>query len=97
MIQQFNPGSFYLFHKTDVVGNSIEDIIINGEKLDLKYLSISSSNTDEFLNDIYKNEQKYPYLTKIFDSSESGFQYYNVKTFEINFDIFYITNSELKK
>jgi len=41
----------------------------------------------EFIQDIYHNEEKYPYLVKKFDSKNFGLKY-NVKIFEINYERF---------
>ena len=44
-------------------------------------------NRPEFLKDVFKNEEKFPYLIKIYDSSEHGFKY-NLKIFSINYEKF---------
>ena len=41
----------------------------------------------EFLKDVFENEEKYPYLTKIYDSSEHGFEYH-LKIFRIDYEKF---------
>ena len=46
----------------------------------------SNENRPEFLRDVFQNEEKYMYLNKIYDSSESEFSYH-VKVFEINYNI----------
>jgi len=43
----------------------------------------------KFLNDVFYNEDKFPYLTIKYDSQEHGFQYH-VKVFKINYDKFNI-------
>jgi len=40
-----------------------------------------------FVKDIFQNEDKFPYLTKIYDSNDDGFDYH-VKIFKINFEKF---------
>ena len=35
--------------------------------------------------DIYSNEEKYPFLKKVFDSDNHDYQKYGVKIFEINY------------
>ncbi len=40
-----------------------------------------------FLNDIFVNEKKYPYLTKVFDSKDFDYSY-RLKIFEVNYDEF---------
>jgi len=44
-------------------------------------------NRPDFLNDIYFDEQKYPYLVKEFDSAELGFSY-RVKIYKIDYGKF---------
>ena len=50
------------------------EIILDGDNLDSK-----------FLQDVFYNEKKYPYLIKIYDSKEHGF-IHHVKVFEIDYD-----------
>ena len=40
-----------------------------------------------FLNDIFLNEEKYPYLTKVFDSKDFDYSYH-LKIFEVKYDEF---------
>ena len=46
-----------------------------------------NSNRVEFLKDVFKNEEEYAYLTKIYDSSEKGYDYH-LKIFKINYEKF---------
>ena len=48
----------------------------------------NNTNRPEFLFDVYDNEEKYPYLEKVFDSEESGYKKFKVKVFEIDYDKF---------
>ena len=41
----------------------------------------------EILNDIFENENKYPFAIKEFDSLESGFNYH-MKIFKIDYEKF---------
>ena len=41
----------------------------------------------QFLKDVFKNEEKFPYLTKIYDSIEQGYDYH-LKIFRINYEKF---------
>ena len=56
----------------------------------LKY--IISNETPGFLHPItdalYYNYEQYPYLKKIFDSSNQGFEKLKVKVFEIDYEKF---------
>ena len=42
---------------------------------------------NQIFNDVYYNEQNYPFIKKIFDSHDSEFDYH-VKIFEINYELF---------
>ena len=44
-----------------------------------------NSNRAEFLKDVFKNEEKYSYLTKVYDSSEHGYEYH-LKIFRIDYE-----------
>lgn len=46
-----------------------------------------NSNLPEFLLDVYYNEEKYEYLSKEFDSKDSGFKHH-IKIFKIDFQKF---------
>jgi hypothetical protein len=39
------------------------------------------------LKDVFKNEEKFPYLTKIYDSSEHSYEYH-LKIFRIDYKKF---------
>lgn len=70
---------------------SIKEGIKNGRERNLSYLVVDSLNTklnrNPILNDVFYHEEKYPYLVKIFDSSEHGYKYH-VKVFKIDYDRF---------
>lgn len=72
-------------------GQSVEDGIQNGREKGLSYLVVDSQNTKSsrksFLNDVFYHEEKYPYLTKVFDSREHG-NNYHVKIFKIDYQKF---------
>ena len=52
-----------------VTGNTLEELVTNGEAKRLIYMTITEKGSYffPFLNDLYYNEQKYPYLEKIFE------------------------------
>ena len=87
------PNELNIHTKTNA--NTIDAFIANADHLDIKYLSVGPKNDVSFFDDVYANEQDYPYLKIIFDSKKSGFEKYEVKLFEINYDIFskFINNS----
>ena len=70
---------------------SVENLLTIGNTKDLRYI-ISNENDKglfhKYVNDIYSNEEKYPYLTKIFDSTEQEMKFLKIKIFEINYEKF---------
>ena len=76
--------------RLQLYGSSIDEIILDGEKLDLNYLVIDDKNVDlNFLDQIYLKEDVYPYLTKVFDSNNAGYEKLKVKVFKIDYEQFY--------
>jgi len=73
--------------------NSLEDFLVENEDKGLKHIvTDNTKNRLEFLKKVFYNEVDYPYLTKIYDSKEDGFEYH-LKIFEINYNQF----NELRK
>ena len=63
---------------------SINDFFKKVHSNKINYISIGDKNDFKFLDEIYLNEEKFPYLQKIYDSQNNGYQKYNVKLFKIN-------------
>ena len=78
----------------NVSGKTIEELVTNGEARELKYIGIleKGSYFYPFLNDLYNNEEKYPYMEKIFDSDEMNYNEFKIKAFEINYKKFHELN-----
>ena len=76
--------------KITISGNSLDEIISKGESYNLKYIVSNeiSYGYQDFINEIYNNENNYPYLKKIFDSKQHGFQKLQIKVFEIDYKKF---------
>jgi len=74
-----------------IYGKTIEELISNGEEHGLKYIAIPGEGAYyfPFLDDVYENEGKYPYLIKVFDSDERGLKKFKVKAFEIDYEKFH--------
>ena len=72
--------------KYDNIEEFIEKNRING----LTHIIVDKgdSRTDIF-NDIFPNEEKYTYLTKIFDTFDNGYKDYHAKIFVIDYNEFY--------
>jgi len=82
------PGSVT---QTIVSEKSLDELILNGKEDGLKYIAVKKDETFihlHFLDDVYANEGNYPYLKKVFDSNEKGFQKLKVKVFEIDYKKF---------
>jgi hypothetical protein len=68
--------------------NSVENFIMKYEKFGLSHIVTDGKNHGtKFTNDIFYNEFNYPYLIKIYDSTENGYEY-KVIIFEINYEKF---------
>ena len=76
--------------RLQLFGSSINEIILDGEKLGLSYLVIDDKNVNlNFLDQIYLKEDEYTYLTKVFDSNNAGYEKLKVKVFKIDYEQFY--------
>ena len=83
---KINPN----FKRNYINAESIENLLTIGNTKNLKYI-ISNENKGffhKYVNDIYSNEEKYPYLTKIFDSTEQEMKVLKIKIFEIDYEKF---------
>ena len=68
--------------------DSLKDFIDKNRKEGLEHLVVDGSKDRAiFLNDIFINDEKYQYLTKIFDSTDLGFSYH-VKMYKIEYEEF---------
>jgi hypothetical protein len=68
--------------------NSLIEFIKQNKKQGLSHIIVDEKYTDKiFLQDIFDNEIKYPYLIKKMDSNENGFTYH-VKIFKIDYKKF---------
>lgn len=82
--KQTNVDRIYIYAK------SIDDLVSRGESLDLKYLVSNKQKGyfHQYVDTIYDNEEKYPFLKKVFDSNDYGFKKLKVKIFEIDYKKF---------
>jgi hypothetical protein len=68
---------------------TFEEYISDNKKNGLEYVIVDKGDwRSKFLVDVFKNEEKYPYLIKIFDSKDNGYKNYHAKIFKINFEEF---------
>jgi len=83
---EINPN----FQRSYIYAESIENLLTISSTDNLRYI-VSNENAGFFhtyVNEIYSNEEKYPYLTKIFDSNEQGMKFLKIKIFEIDYEQF---------
>lgn len=65
---------------------SLEDYIKFGKQQGLTNLVVDDSKSrPDFLSDVYYHDDKYPFLTKIFDSSDHGFKYH-LRIYKIDYN-----------
>ena len=78
------------YQEIGVSASNIEDLILKGEPLTLNYLISNQHDTFyyPFVDQVYHNEEQYPYLIKIFDSHEYGYEKLKIKVFEIDYEKF---------
>ena len=100
-----DPGAYYLFEfnkeninlmPTVLYAKSLEDFIEVSYEYELNYISINKKGVILFypyLDEIYENEDKFPYLTKVFDTENEGFEKLKAKVFEIDYKIFHELNN----
>ena len=100
-----NPGAYYMFEfnsenvnlmPTMLYAKSLEDFIAVSDEYELNYISINKKDVILFypyLDEIYENEDKFPYLTKVFDTENEGFEKLKAKVFEIDYKKFYQLNN----
>ena len=75
-----------------IFASNIDEFMTESKKYNMKYISISKNGMEgtkfwyPYLLDLYDDEQKYNFLKKVFDSSKEGYQKFNVKIFEINYN-----------
>jgi hypothetical protein len=78
------------FKRSSIYAESIEDLLTIGSDHNLRYV-VSNENPGffhKYVDEIYFNEEKYPYLIKIFDSNEQGMKFIKIKIFEIDYKQF---------
>ena len=64
------------------------EYILQNKNADLTHIIVDDKEDRvEFLKMVFDNEEEFPYLVKIFDSSKLGYNY-KVKIFEIDYTIF---------
>ena len=67
--------------------NTLEEYIKSSKERGLTHLVVESKNKSLFLDDVFYNDSKYPYLIKQYDSIEQGFKT-QIRIYKINYDYF---------
>ena len=63
---------------------SLESFIKNSKEKGLTHIVVNGDKNNKFLNDVFYNEEKYPYLIKKYDSLNNGFKI-QIKVYEIDY------------
>ena len=63
------------------------EYIKNSRDSELSHLVVFENDKQEFLNDVFLNSEKYPYLQLEFDSRNNGFSN-NILIYKIDYEIF---------
>ncbi|MGI0063236.1 MAG: hypothetical protein ACREBA_12360, partial [Nitrosotalea sp.] len=90
--QKWPSLSSNVLQKTNIIPtqgfDSLENYIKSSENKGLTDLIIDDNhNQPKFLGDLFDEKTKYPYLKKVFDSSNLKYEYH-VKIYRINYEIF---------
>lgn len=77
--------------RISVYGENIRELLENGEKRGLTHIMVTPESTSffDFVNQLYFEENKYPFLTLVYDSTYFDHKYFHVKVFEINYSEFH--------
>ena len=91
----FNKENINLIPIT-LYAKSLEDFIGVSYEYELNYISINKNGVEDifypYLDEIYENEEKFPYLRKVFDTEQEQFEKLKAKVFEIDYKIFHELN-----
>ena len=81
----------------ELYAKSLEGFIEVSDEYELKYISINKNDIHtrySYLNEIYENEESFPYLRKVFDTEKEGFEKFKTKVFEIDYEKFYLIKNK---
>jgi len=69
---------------------SIDEFVLLSEEYDVRYFSVNKEGVADpiysYLDEIYENDEKYPYFNKVFDSEPHGYEKFLVKVFQFNYE-----------
>ncbi len=67
---------------------TLNELLIESKKIGITHLIVDGKDSrPDFLNSIYQNDENYPFLERIYDSTEHGLEYH-VKIYLINYEYF---------
>ncbi len=67
---------------------TLNELLIESKKIGITHLIVDGKDSrPDFLNSIYQNDENYPFLERIYDSTEHGLEYH-VKIYLINYEHF---------
>ena len=79
-----------LFTDESIKYDNLEEFIEKNRINGLTHLIVDKGDSRTgIFDDIFLNEEKYTYLTKIFDTFDNGYKDYHGKIFEIDYNEFY--------
>ena len=73
-------------------GKSIHEMISYGKSINAKYILVDIDNNEYFLDDLYNEKIKEPFLITIFDTQEQGFKKIKIKIFQIDYSQYDLKN-----
>jgi len=86
--KELDKGSAYLSGCIKYEYTSVNEFVNAGKKQGLTHIVVDKNpNRPEFLKDVFRDEEGFPYLIKIYDSSEHGYEYH-LKIFRIDYEKF---------
>ena len=95
---EFNKKNINLIPINLLYAKSLEDFIDLSYEYELNYISINKNGVEEifypYLDEIYENEENFPYLRKVFDTEKEGFEKFKTKVFEIDYEEFYLIKNK---
>ena len=73
-------------------GKSIHEMISHGKSINAKYILVDTDNSQSFLDNIFNEKIDTPFLIKIYDTKEQGFNQIDIKIFEIDYSLYDLDN-----
>lgn len=82
------PKALEIHKSNKSIFTNLEEFVLESRDEGLTHI-VTDLNSDrpEYLKELFHNEEKYPYLEKVFDSRENGYAYH-VKVFKIIYEKF---------